>query len=246
VTAKLDIELDRASPIPLYFQVAERIADAIQAGELPPGSRLNNEIELAVHLGLSRPTVRRAIQYLVDKGLVVRKRGVGTQVVHSQVKRAVELTSLYDDLRKTGQEPKTEVLSAATVAADESVAGVLGVAPGAAVLRLERLRYAQGEPLALLHNWLPPSQAAFSAEALRERGLYELLRSTGVRMRVANQRISARAATPAEARLLGERPGSPLLTMVRTAYDDQGRAVEHGSHVYRASLYSLAVTLVER
>ncbi|NUT11637.1 MAG: GntR family transcriptional regulator [Nonomuraea sp.] len=246
MTANLDIDLDRTSPIPLYFQVAERIARAIQAGELPPGHRLRNEIELAGQLGLSRPTVRRAIQYLVDKGLVVRKRGVGTQVVHSQVKRAVELTSLYDDLRRAGQEPRTEVLSIETVAADDGVAAVLGLAPGAPVLRLERLRYAGGKPLALLHNWLPPGRDPYSARALEERGLYELMRAAGVRMRVANQRIGARAATPAEARLLGERPACTLLTMVRTAYDDQGRAVEHGSHVYRASHYSLAVTLVER
>ncbi|WP_081937721.1 GntR family transcriptional regulator [Streptosporangium roseum] len=243
---RLDIDLDRASPVPLYFQVAERIAEAIQAGELLPGSRLANEIQLADHLGLSRPTVRQAIQYLVDKGLVVRKRGVGTQVVHGQVKRAVELTSLYDDLRRAGQEPVTRVLVIDTVPAEESVAVALGIPPGAAVLRLERLRYARGEPLALLHNWLPAGSTPLSAEALEQHGLYELLRSTGVRMRVANQRIGARAATPAEARLLEERRSCPLLTMVRTTYDDQGRAVEHGSHVYRASHYSLEVTLVER
>ncbi|MEV4749343.1 GntR family transcriptional regulator [Streptosporangium amethystogenes subsp. fukuiense] len=243
---RLDIDLDRSSPVPLYFQVAERIAEAIQTGELLPGSRLDNEIQLADQLGLSRPTIRQAIQYLVDKGLLVRKRGVGTQVVHGQVKRAVELTSLYDDLRRAGQKPMTRVLSIDTVAAEESVADALGVAPGTEVLRLERLRYALGEPLALLHNWLPLGLTPLSAEMLEARGLYELLRSAGVRMRVANQRISARAATPAEARLLNERRACPLLTMVRTTYDDQGRAVEHGSHVYRASHYSLEVTLVER
>ncbi|WP_436762010.1 GntR family transcriptional regulator [Streptosporangium sp. V21-05] len=243
---RLDIDLDRSSPVPLYFQVAERIAEAIQTGELLPGARLDNEIQLADRLGLSRPTIRQAIQYLVDKGLLVRKRGVGTQVVHGQVKRAVELTSLYDDLRRAGQKPMTRVLSIDTVAAEESIAEALGVAPGAAVLRLERLRYALGEPLALLHNWLPLGLTPLTAETLESRGLYELLRLSGVRMRVANQRISARAATPAEARLLNERRACPLLTMVRTTYDDQGRAVEHGSHVYRASHYSLEVTLVER
>lgn len=243
---RLDIELDRSSPVPLYFQVAERITEAIQSGALPPGSRLDNEIQLAEQLGLSRPTIRQAIQFLVDKGLVVRKRGVGTQVVHGQVKRAVELTSLYDDLRRAGQEPATRVLALDTVPADESVAAALAIEPGEPVLRLERIRYAQGEPLALLHNWLPVGLAPLTAEALEERGLYEMLRSTGINMRVAHQRIGARAATPGEARLLEERRGCPLLTMVRTTYDDQGRTVEHGSHVYRASHYSLEVTLVER
>ncbi|GAA0394359.1 myo-inositol degradation transcriptional regulator [Microbispora corallina] len=244
--SELEIDLDRSSPVPLYFQVAEQISEAIRRGDLSPGARLDNEILLADRLGLSRPTVRQAIQYLVDKGLLVRKRGVGTQVVHGQVKRSVELTSLYDDLRRAGQQPETRVLSLETVPVGEEMGAVLGLPPDAQVLRVERLRYASGEPLALLHNWLPPGPAALSAPALEERGLYELLRAAGVRMRVANQRIGARAATPAEARLLGERRGAPLLTMVRTTYDDQGRAVEHGSHVYRASHYSLEVTLIER
>ncbi|MEZ0070733.1 GntR family transcriptional regulator [Planotetraspora sp. GP83] len=244
--SNLEIDLDRSSPVPLYFQVAEQISEAIRRGDLPPGSRLDNEILLADRLGLSRPTIRQAIQYLVDKGLLVRKRGVGTQVVHGQVKRSVELTSLYDDLRRAGQEPGTRVLSIDTVAADDGMAEVLGLPAGTELLRVERLRYAAGEPLALLHNWLPLGTAPLSASALEERGLYELLRAAGVRMRVANQRIGARAATPAEARLLDEHRGAPLLTMVRTTYDDQGRAVEHGSHVYRASHYSLEVTLIER
>ncbi|SDR18297.1 GntR family transcriptional regulator [Thermostaphylospora chromogena] len=246
MSAKLEINLDRSSPVPLYFQVAEQIAEAIKKGDLPPGSRLDNEIQLADRLGLSRPTIRQAIQYLVDKGLLVRKRGVGTQVVHGQVKRSVELTSLYDDLRRAGQDPATRVLALESVPADDEIADVLGVPPGTEVLHLERLRFASGEPLAVLHNWLPMGLASLEAADLESRGLYDLLRGAGVRMRVANQRIGARAATAAEARLLDERRGAPLLTMVRTTYDDQGRAVEHGSHVYRASHYSLEVTLIER
>ncbi|MCG5213676.1 GntR family transcriptional regulator [Streptosporangium sp. KLBMP 9127] len=246
MSTKLEIDLDRSSPVPLYFQVAEQIAEAIRRGDLTPGSRLDNEILLADRLGLSRPTIRQAIQYLVDKGLLVRKRGVGTQVVHGQVKRSVELTSLYDDLRRAGQEPATRVLTLEPAPAEEDVAQILGVAPGAEILRLERLRYASGEPLAIMHNWLPLALVPLTAEGLEERGLYEVLRAAGVRMRVANQRIGARAATVPEAKLLAERRGAPLLTMVRTTYDDQGRAVEHGSHVYRASHYSLEVTLIER
>jgi len=243
---QLAIDLDRSSPVPLYFQVAQQISEAIRSGDLPPGSRLDNEILLAGRLGLSRPTVRQAIRYLVDKGLLVRKRGVGTQVVHGQVRRSVELTSLYEDLRRAGQEPATRVLLLRPAPVGEDVAAMLGVAPGTEMLRLERIRYATGEPLALLHNWLPCGLAPLTAEDLREHGLYEMLRASGVRMRVANQRVGARAATAAEARLLGERRGAPLLTLIRTTYDDQGRAVEHGSHLYRASHYSLEVTLIER
>ena len=92
------IRVDRSSPVPLYYQVAQRLEELIEAGRMPPGYRLENEIALADQLGLSRPTMRQAIQHLVDKGLLVRKRGVGTQVVHGRVRRQVELSSLYDDL----------------------------------------------------------------------------------------------------------------------------------------------------
>lgn len=245
MTRPLPISLDRASPVPLYFQVAQQIESMIDRGELPPGSRLDNEIQLADQTGLSRPTMRQAIQYLVDKGLLVRKRGVGTQVVHGMVKRPVALSSLYDDLSHANQKPATQVLSVETVPADDAVAVALRLNPGHAVVHLERLRSAQGEPLAIMHNWLPTGLTELTAERLERHGLYELLRSAGVNMRVANQRIGARAATAHEARLLQEKRGAPLLTMSRTTYDDNGRAVEHGSHVYRPALYSFEIALVE-
>ncbi|RFU41784.1 GntR family transcriptional regulator [Actinomadura logoneensis] len=240
------LSVDRNSPVPLYFQVAQQLEAAIRDGKVAPGERLENEVQLADRCGLSRPTVRQAIQHLVDKGLLVRKRGVGTQVVQAQVRRSVELTSLYDDLAAAGGEPRTEVLELDTVEAPDQVAKELGVPPGAPVAKLRRLRYTGAEPLALLTNYLPGGLLEPTAADLAEHGLYELLRAAGINLRIANQTIGARSATAAEAQALDERRGVPLLTMTRTAYDDKGRAVEYGSHVYRASRYSFALTLVER
>src|SRR3712207_5723926 len=101
-------DIDRSSPTPLYFQLARAIEGAITGGSLPAGSRLENELVLAQQYGLSRPTVRRAVQELVDKGLLVRKRGVGTQVIQPHVRRSVELTSLYEDLVRSGGAPTTD------------------------------------------------------------------------------------------------------------------------------------------
>ena len=246
LSISLPVTLDRTSPVPLYFQVAQQLEALIDAGTLPPGHRLDNEIQLADQMGLSRPTMRQAIQHLVDKGLLVRKRGVGTQVVHGMVKRPVALSSLYDDLDHANQRPTTTVLSVGLVPADDGVAVALRVAEGTPVVRLERLRYAQGEPLAIMHNWVPDGLAELTVERLEQRGLYMLLRAAGVHMRVANQYIGARAATATEAKLLHERRGAPLLTMSRTTYDDKGRAVEYGSHVYRPTLYTFEIALVER
>jgi DNA-binding GntR family transcriptional regulator len=242
----VSIAVDRSSPVPLYFQVAEQLERAIEAGSLSAGVRLGNEVQLAEHYGLSRPTMRRAIQYLVDKGLLVRKRGVGTQVLHTKVKRPIELTSLYDDLAGGGREPTTQVLKNAVVSADATVAVVLGVQPKSPVVFLERLRFASGEPLALMRNYLPSGLIELPTAALESHGLYQLLRAAGIHPRVASQSIGARAATPREARLLGETRGAPLLTMTRTTYDDSGKAVEYGTHVYRASRYAFEHTLVGR
>jgi len=244
--SELSLDLDRSSPVPLYFQVAQQIEQAIERGELGPGMKLENEIEFADRFGLSRPTMRRAIQELVSKGLLVRKQGVGTQVVHGQVKRSVELTSLYDDLSRTNQRPTTELLVHETATVPDDVAVRLGVPIGSPTVHLERLRYAHDEPLAILRNWLPAGLARFTAEDLEKGGLYARLRSGGVRICVATQRIGARAAGAEEARLLAVKRGAPLLTMERTTYDDSGNAIEFGRHVYRADSYSFETTLVQR
>lgn len=241
--AALPIRVDRNSPVPLYFQVAQHLEQMIESGELPMGTRLENEIDLADRLGLSRQTMRRAIEYLVDRGLLVRKRGIGTQVVHAKITREVELTSLYDDLAKTGRAPATKVVSFRTEAAPDAVAAALGIAAGTPVYVFERLRYADAEPLALMRNHVPEHLLQLSAADLEAEGLYNLFRANGIGMRIAKQAIGARAATAAEARALGEREGAPLLVMERSAYDEQGRAVEHGHHVYRASRYSFDLTL---
>jgi DNA-binding GntR family transcriptional regulator len=235
--------VDRASPVPLYFQVAQHLEQLIESGAYPPGTRLDNEILLADQLGLSRPTMRRAIEYLVDRGLLVRKRGVGTQVVQPKVRRPVELSSLFDDLRTAGREPRTEVLHFEVERPSEVVAEALGISTDADVYVIERLRFTGDEPLSIMHNYIPTGQLELSRKALAEQGLYDIIRAAGISLKIATQSIGGRAARASEARLLDERPGAPLLTMTRVAYDDTGRAVEYGSHIYRASRYTFELTL---
>ena len=239
------VELDRSSPVPLYYQLAQAIEAAIRDGQLAPGDRFENELALAKRLTLSRPTTRRAIQELVDKGLLVRKRGVGTQVVQSPVHRRVELTSLFDDLARAGQEPTTQLLDYHTGPVGEEIAHELNLAEDREVVTIRRLRFASGQPLALMLNYLPVELAPEAAE-LENAGLYQSLRARGVHIRLARQQIGARPATRAEARLLDEKPGAPLLTLTRTAFDDSGSAVEYGMHYYRASRYSFDTTIVDR
>jgi len=241
-----DLAVNRSSPVPLYFQVAEQIESAIHEGQLRPGDRITNEVTLADQLGLSRPTMRQAIQTLVDKGLLVRKRGVGTQVVNAPIRRTVELTSLYDDLTRSGLRPRTQVLSLDRVAPDERTIEILNLRGGDLVWRLRRLRIAKDEPLALMCNLVPESVTDLSQVDLATNGLYEHFRAQAINLRVAHQVIGARVVDAAEAKLLGGRRGDPVLTMERTSYDDKGRAVEHGQHLYRPDRYAYETTLVER
>ena len=237
------VHLDRSSPVPLYYQVATRLQELIEKGEIGVGARIENEVDLAERLGVSRPTTRRAIQYLVERGMLVRKRGVGTQVVHPKVRRPVELSSLYDDLVAGDRAPRTEVLDLRVIPASDAIAASLSLEQGAEVTWIERLRYAGGEPLALMHNAIPVDVLAVTEADLAAHGLYELLRRAGHVPRIATQVIGARSATATEARTLAEKRGASLLTMTRTAWDASGQALEYGSHLYRASRYSFELNL---
>ena len=240
----VDIEIDRSSPTPLYLQVANGIERAQQSSDLAPGARLENEVELAQRLAISRPTVRQGIQELVDKGMLVRKRGVGTQVVKSRVNRSVALTSLFDDLAGAGRKPRTEVLEYRVGRPSAEVAGRLLLESGELVMECVRLRYADGEPLAVMRNTLP-ERIAPSREELLERGLYASLRDKGVRLAVAHERIGATVADAEHAPLLHEQEGAALLTMDRKVFANDGSVIEVGHHLYRASHYAFEATLVE-
>jgi DNA-binding GntR family transcriptional regulator len=240
----LFVDIERSGPIPLYHQLASRIEAAIVDGRVPAGARIDNEVALGERLGLSRPTIRRAIQDLVDKGLLVRRRGIGTQVVRGELTRKLELSSLYEDLSSANRVPTTRVVAHLISTADDLVADRLGVPVGSPVLHIRRLRLADDVPLALLENYLPREFIDISRRDLERFGLYQLLSARGIDIRVAKQRIGARTATPEESKKLEIGRHSAVLTMDRIAFDCNGHAVEFGHHAYRPDLYSFEVTLV--
>ena len=242
---QLDLRIDRSSPVPLYHQLAEQLGAAIASGQLQPGDAFENEVALGERLGLSRPTVRRAIQELVSQGLLLRRRGLGTTVATRKVHRRAELTSLYDDLDRAGARPRTTVLGHEVVQ-DEVVAAALDLPADTELLSIVRLRWSGDAPLAVLRNWLPPHLADIGREELERRGLYEILRDRAVRPVVAHQCIGARPATVTERRQLRIRGNEPVLTMTRSAFDALGKPVEYGDHCYRAGSYSIEVMVDER
>lgn len=238
----LQIQLDRTSPVPLYYQISEPIAKLILDGDLPAGTRLEDELSMAARLQVSRPTARQALQRLVDRGLLTRRRGVGTIVAPTHVHRPMELTSLLNDLKAAGHTVHTSVSDYEEHPANAEEAKLLKVRPGTALVHIVRLRYADDEPVSILDNLLP-ADIAPSMRRLEDNSLYDLFRELDIVPTTAHQVIGARLASVKEATMLNERRNAAVLTAQRTTYDANGRVIEYGNHIYRASRYSFETTL---
>lgn len=239
----IPVVIDRTSPVPLYHQLAEQLTAAIEGGRLRPGDPFENELALAARLNLSRPTVRRAIAELVSRGLLVRRRGVGTTVASQVIHRRDELSSLYDDLARRGASPTSEILDFDRERINQVAAEAMGLPEDTPLFYVKRRRLAGDTPAAVMNNYLPPQYAHIDETQLTTRGLYDLLREMGVRPVIAHQVIGARRPTAAERKLLGLVPGDPLLTMTRRAYNAEGGPVEYGDHCYRFDQYAFDVTV---
>jgi GntR family transcriptional regulator len=182
----------------------------------------------------------------VRKGLLVRKRGVGTQVVRSQFRRDERLSSLNEDLAKAGRVPSTRLLDFTVGPLGDEVRDALDAADVTSgdFVTIRRLRLADEVPLAILTNYLPARFEIARTDVEDGKSLYGHLRAVGVNLKIAHQRISARLMDDDEAGLLGAEPPAACLTVERTAYDDVGQFVELGRHVYQPVHYSIQSSLV--
>lgn len=234
----LEISLVRDSPVPLYHQISQPLEEKITSGQLPAGTLIEDEVSMARRLKVSRPTARRALQDLVTRGLISRRRGIGTRVTPRHVHRPVGLTSLNEDLTKAGFETRTDVISYEMRLAGAAEALLLQCEEGIEIVRIERLRWSNDEPLAVLVN-LIPGDIAPSLTELSSGGLYKCLRDRGVALATAQQAVTARNADQREAELLHMDKGAAMLALTRTVYDQAGRVVEHGDHIYNAARYTL-------
>jgi len=148
------------------------------------------------------------LKQLVDKEFLIRRRGIGTVISTKPVRRAVALTSLYDDLMESGREPTTRVLNIEETLCLPEVTEQLGVGADAPVICFDRLRSAGSDPIALMHNFVPVGLLEIEAEDLERTGLYDLFRESGIAPHVATQRVGARNADTREAELMEMEPGA--------------------------------------
>ena len=216
--------LDPGSPQPLYRQLQRALREAIEGGALGPDDALPSERQLAADLGISRITVRKAIDGLTDEGLLVRRQGSGNFVGTRIEKNFAKLTSFSEDMRARGRSPSTQWLErqVGQVTPDEAMR--LALSPGAQVYRFHRLRLADDEPMAIEQCTIAGA-ALPSVDAVGD-SLYIALEQTGNRPVRALQRLRALLLDAEQARLLEAQAGDAGLLVERIGYLRDGRAIE--------------------
>lgn len=234
-------KLDESSSLPLYQQLQRSLRNAIEKRLVAPDDALPPERELAEELSVSRITIRKAIDGLVEEGLLVRRQGAGTFVCARVEKNFAKLTSFSEDMRARGRKPRSVWLnkSSGTVTPEESL--TLRLSPGTPVYRFHRIRYADDAPMALeyatiLGSCLPSIEAVDSS-------MYEALEKAGNRPVRALQRLRAVLFTAEQAKLLKAHEKDAGLLVERVGFNSEGRAVEFSQSFYRGDIYDFVAEL---
>lgn len=229
---------------PLYLQVKRRLEEAVASGIVAPGDALPSEREIASLAGISRVTVRRAVQELVKEGVLLQRQGSGTFVA-PKVERVEQslshLTSFSEDMARRGKTTSAQWLERGVFEPSPEETVVLGLSPGDRVARLSRLRVADGVPLAIERAVLATAMLP-DPEGV-ENSLYEALDKVGNRPVRAIQRISAQTLGEEAARLLDAPVGAAALRIERISYLASGRVVEHTTSTYRGDAYDFVAEL---
>jgi GntR family transcriptional regulator len=228
-------------------QVYLVLRDRIISGALGFGSRLPNENDLALAHGVSRVTVRRALGELAREHLIERRRSAGTRVVYRAppARMIADISGVLANLVDMGRSTRVQLLSFDYVQASGPAAAALGAGDHELLQRSVRVRSLDGLPFSYLLAHVPERiGVTFSGRELADRPMLELLERSGVKVERAAQRISAGLAAPDVAHALGVETGSPLIELVRTVYDRDGRGVEHLYALYRPDRYSFEFDLV--
>ena len=232
--------LDKVSPIPLYYQLAELIREQIESGELKPGDQLPSERELGERADISRMTARQAVAYLVNQGTLVARPGVGTFVVEPKLTHdALHLLGFTEEMIHKGWAATSRVLEQTLVTPPPPVTTWLELKPGEPAVKIVRLRLSQDVPLLLETIFLPAALCpGLESEDLGAKSLYTLLEQRyGLRLERARQTFESTTANEYEARLFGITPGAPMILLEGVTYGSQGRPLEYFKAVYRGDRF---------
>jgi GntR family transcriptional regulator len=239
--------LERANPLPLYYQLKEVLRQQIRAGHLAPHTAIPSEPELVARYHVSRATVRQALTELVNEGLLYRQHGKGTFVCEPRVQQTLsELTSLTQEIKRRGKRPGGILLVSELIRGTEIVRKRLELADEEQVIRLERLRTADDLPIAFEIDYLPHPRASSiykRAQEVASGSLYGLMSTEELIPYLAEESFKAGTASQREAELLRIEPSEPGLRLTCTTFDSTGSPMVYSESFYPGSRYDFQVTL---
>jgi GntR family transcriptional regulator len=223
----------------------QHVLDLIE--QLGVGTAIPSERQLSAELGVSRLTLRAALDDLAREGYLVRRRGSGTYVQHPKISQELTITSFSDDMRRRGMIPGSRTLSMTTILAGARLGRSLNVSPSEEIVVVKRLRLADGESMAIETLHIPGALVPGLTPKSLTGSFYDLLRDHyGVQIVEGIQAIEPTVTNEEESEVLGVPLHSPAFLFERTSRDDAGRTVEFVQSVYRGDRYRIVTELSRR
>ncbi len=233
----MKISLDYNSHVPLYIQIEEQIRQEIKDPSYKKGKKLPNEVDLAMQLGVSRSTMRQAINKLVYEGLLIRKKGVGTIVADTAItSKAGNWLSFSQEMKAMGMEVKNYEMFIGWVKPSDELCRFFNIKEDTKILKLERLRGNPEIPFVYFISYFNPRIGLTGNEDF-SRPLYDILEDYNTIVKLSKEEISAQTADRLLAEKLEIKTGDPILKRKRFVYDPGGRPVEWNVGYYRADSF---------
>ncbi|WP_134702581.1 GntR family transcriptional regulator [Ammoniphilus sp. YIM 78166] len=241
----MQLTINKNLPIPIYYQIEEGMKELIEQGSLKPGDLIPSERELCEAYGISRMTVRQAVNNLVNDGYLVRQQGRGTFVSKGKMEQGLRgVTSFSEDMRARGMVPSTKLLHFGLIRAKKPLAEKLGLSEEAPIYEVKRVRLADGIPMAYEISYLSASLLpGFSAEAA-EGSIYEYVENI-LQLKIGNahQVLEASLARGSECEILELEQGAPVLLIQRKTYLTDGVPLEIVKSVYPGDRYKFVIDM---
>lgn len=231
--------MNKKSAIPLYQQMSDNLKRKIESGELKENDRLKTEQELSAEYNVSRITVRKAIEILVEEGLIVKKQGIGTFIAARKLNRVMDrVLSFSEQCERDGHVPSTELISVEWIKPDPGVVAQLRMEDEEKVLRIVRVRKSDGEPVMLEYNYYP-EEYEFLLSGNLLGSTYESIRSHGIIPVHAIKTVEICYANDMEKECLKVEKGQALLLHKDTVFQEDGTPIHFSKLIINPDRYRL-------
>jgi len=242
--SELHLNLDNESFVPYYQQIVDQVRNLIKKNRLKSGEDFCSEGDLARTLGISKMPVRQAFQKLRSEGLLIIAKGKLPLIGSGRVPwNFQQLRGFSEEMKRRGLIPSARLLNLEIEEPELEVAQALKLTPGERIYKITRLRFVNGEPVALVISYLPARIfAGIDRQDLEKQSMYHIFEHTYRRkLQWAEEVIGAVNAGDDDARALEAKPGSPLLIIKETTYDDHDVAIEYSLSLLRGDRYTATV-----